>query len=301
MTQSLFDIIFRGDILPGQQIAAVKSRLAKLFNTDASTIDALFAGGAVPLKRNLDQAGADQYLAVLRRAGADVQAVAAGSIKAAPRRNRGPGADSRPAAPASSQPRQTLRQRLAAEAAAGPAVSPDRSPDASLSSGATRSAASQTSDSGQQAAVNQPAPEALPRAVAGSEAESADLSLRPVGSDMLDAAERQPPQPLVVDTSGLSLRAAEGNLVDSDELARPEPVVVGDIDFSLDEPGADLLRQSERRPPAAVSVQLPELEVAPAGSDLGQKKAPPPPPPPDTSAIALVSIDQTVADGSGES
>ncbi|NHN37044.1 hypothetical protein G8764_07055 [Pseudomaricurvus alcaniphilus] len=290
MTQSLFDIIFRGDILPGQQIAAVKSRLAKLFNTDASTIDALFTGGAVPLKRNLDRAGAEQYLAVLRRAGADVQAVAAGSIKAAPRRNRGSAADSGSAAPAGGQPRQTLRQRLAAEAAAGPAVSPDRSPDASLSS-----------DSGQQAAVNQPAPEALPRAVAGSETESADLSLRPVGSDMLDAAERQPPQPLVVDTSGLSLRAAEGNLVDSDELSRPQPVVVGDINFSLDEPGADLLRQSERRPPAAVSVQLPELEVAPAGSDLGQKKAPPPPPPPDTSAIALVSIDQAVADGSGES
>src|SRR5690606_29626788 len=84
MTETLFDIVFRGDIVPGHNIAQVKQRLAQLFKVDAGRIDALFSGGAVPLKRNLDKSTAEKYRATLHKAGAEVQVRPVGSAGAKP-------------------------------------------------------------------------------------------------------------------------------------------------------------------------------------------------------------------------
>lgn len=69
---SQFDIIFRGDIVFGQQLADVKLRLQQLFKSDAAKIDALFTGRPVPLKRNLDESTANKYRDALLKAGAMV-------------------------------------------------------------------------------------------------------------------------------------------------------------------------------------------------------------------------------------
>lgn len=82
MAEPLFDIVFRGDIVLGHAIADVKARLGQLFKVDAAKVDVLFAGGAVPLKRNVDQATAEKYKAVLTKAGAQVQIRPAGKDKA---------------------------------------------------------------------------------------------------------------------------------------------------------------------------------------------------------------------------
>ena len=70
---SQFDIIFRGDIVFGHQLADVKLRLQQLFKSDAAKIDSLFTGRPVPLKRNLDEATANKYRDALLKAGAMVE------------------------------------------------------------------------------------------------------------------------------------------------------------------------------------------------------------------------------------
>lgn len=84
MTDALFDIVFRGDIVPGHNIAEVKQHLAQLFKVDAGRIDALFSGGVVPLKRNLDESTAEKYRATLYKVGAQVQVRPVGSAGAKP-------------------------------------------------------------------------------------------------------------------------------------------------------------------------------------------------------------------------
>jgi predicted nicotinamide N-methyase len=49
MSAPEFDIIFRGDIVFGHQLAEVKAKLQQLFKADAAKIDALFTGRPVPL------------------------------------------------------------------------------------------------------------------------------------------------------------------------------------------------------------------------------------------------------------
>lgn len=72
MSNSEFDIIFRGDIVFGHQLAEVKLKLQQLFKTDAAKIDALFTGRPMPLKRNLDETTAKKYREALLKAGAMV-------------------------------------------------------------------------------------------------------------------------------------------------------------------------------------------------------------------------------------
>lgn len=73
MSAPEFDIIFRGDIVFGHQLADVKLKLQQLFKADAAKVDGLFTGRPVPLKRNLDEATANKYRDALLKAGAMVE------------------------------------------------------------------------------------------------------------------------------------------------------------------------------------------------------------------------------------
>ncbi|PUA28327.1 MAG: hypothetical protein B0W54_17835 [Cellvibrio sp. 79] len=73
MSNSDFDIIFRGDIVFGHQLTDVKLRLQQLFKADAAKIDSLFTGRPVPLKRNLDEVTANKYRDALLKSGAMVE------------------------------------------------------------------------------------------------------------------------------------------------------------------------------------------------------------------------------------
>lgn len=83
MSEQRYDLIFRGDIVLGQDLAQVKARLQQLFKADAARIDALFSGRPVTLKRDLDEESAKKYQQVLARAGAEVTLASAGELKAA--------------------------------------------------------------------------------------------------------------------------------------------------------------------------------------------------------------------------
>lgn len=66
----LFDVIFEGRLIPGRDPVVVKAALAELFNAPAETIDRLFSGTAVPIKKNIDHATAVRYISALKEAGA---------------------------------------------------------------------------------------------------------------------------------------------------------------------------------------------------------------------------------------
>jgi len=72
MDNALYDIFFRGGIVPGESIDTVKGNLAKLFKANASQIDAMFSGRAIVIKKSLSKDAALQYQAAMEKAGAKV-------------------------------------------------------------------------------------------------------------------------------------------------------------------------------------------------------------------------------------
>ena len=255
-SESLFDIVFRGDILPGHQLMDVKQRLGQLFKADANKINALFTGGAVPLKRNLEKAVAEKYVKALNQAGAEVQLMAAGALAARAKNRKAPTPrrEAPKSAPQSaSQPssqKMTLAERLAAQ---------EREAEAAA---------------------------AAPQAEAQAEDESG-LSLAPVGADVLKPEERQVVEAVQVDTSDLSVREAQGNLLDASERQTVVPVAVDTDGLTLGAVGEDLLDDSDKRHDEVLELDLSGFDLAEPGADMGQLKPDAPPPPPDTSNIHL--------------
>jgi 3-isopropylmalate dehydratase small subunit len=65
-----YRILFNGDLEAGQELPAVKERLAQLFKTSPEQINKLFTGKPVTINNNLDYTAAQEYIAVLKNAGA---------------------------------------------------------------------------------------------------------------------------------------------------------------------------------------------------------------------------------------
>jgi len=260
MSDERFDIIFRGDILPGQQLVEVKARLKQLFKTDDARIDALFGGGVTPLKRNLDKAAAEKYRSVLNRAGADIQVASAGKVQArqapvrAKPKARAMPEEVSPVDAAVARP-MTLKERLEAQQAERQTMVPE---------GAANRAE-----------------------VADVEPSEPSWSLAAAGSDLLDEADRQTVVAVAVDVSALSLRPAEGELLDDSEKTKVEAVAVDVSGLALGELGADLLNDEEKRQVNALQVDTAAMELAPTGSDLGQIKDERPKINPDISGLSL--------------
>ena len=72
MDNVLYDIFFRGGVMPGESTDIVKGNLAKLFKANSTQIDAMFSGKAIVIKKNLSKSAALQYQAAMEKAGAKV-------------------------------------------------------------------------------------------------------------------------------------------------------------------------------------------------------------------------------------
>lgn len=235
MSEQQFDIIFRGDIVFGHQLADVKARLQQLFKADAAKVDALFSGRPVPLKRGLDQASAQKYKEALIKAGAQVDIVAAGETKPTP--------VVQPVA----APALNLAQRLELQAAA------DK--DAAEKEAARR---------------EQIAREQAEKAAAEgtTNAAQSDWSLAPVGSYLLKPTERAAEEAIEIDTSAISLRAEGGNILDASEQAPAPQAVVVAPDFEVAEVGADLVNADEKLELPLLELELADWTLADLGEDL---------------------------------
>ncbi len=281
MSNQEFDIIFRGDIVFGHQLADVKLRLQQLFKADAAKVDALFSGRPVPLKRGLDLASAEKYKEALTRAGAQVDIVAAGETKPVSAPVARPIPAQPVVTPVPAVVPLTLAQRLELQAAA------DKD--------AAEKVAVKREDEVREQAARDAAQGVTPSSAKG------DWSLAPVGSYMLQPSEHVIEEPIAVDTSAISLRPAEaGNILDANE--QPPEVIATVIapNFDVAEAGVDLIRADEKmdlplleieledwgladlgehlisateKPQVAVPViHIPDVGLAPAGEDLGQLK-----------------------------
>lgn len=65
-----FDLVFRGEIVPGNSLEEVKQRVAASFSLDSAAADQLFSGSSIRLKRGVDKATAERILQRLTDAGA---------------------------------------------------------------------------------------------------------------------------------------------------------------------------------------------------------------------------------------
>ena len=70
MTESTYSVIFRGDLEPGYTVADVKANFAALFKAGPETVEKLFSGRPLAIKKGLSQAQAEQLQATLSRNGA---------------------------------------------------------------------------------------------------------------------------------------------------------------------------------------------------------------------------------------
>lgn len=69
MTETRFNVVFDGTLLPGVDLTTAKYNLAELFKSDVAAIERLFSDAPVALKRDLPQADAQKYLDALIGAG----------------------------------------------------------------------------------------------------------------------------------------------------------------------------------------------------------------------------------------
>jgi len=68
--EGFFEVVFDGRLVPGRELADVKATVASLFKAKPESVERLFSGQPVTIKKDLDYQGALRYLAALKEAGA---------------------------------------------------------------------------------------------------------------------------------------------------------------------------------------------------------------------------------------
>ncbi|BBP67377.1 hypothetical protein PHLH5_49180 [Pseudomonas sp. Cab53] len=81
MSETRFNIVFDGALMPGVDTTTAKLNLAELFKSDVSAIERLFSGRKVALKSNLSQSEAQKYLEALNKSGIDARIEAEPSLQ----------------------------------------------------------------------------------------------------------------------------------------------------------------------------------------------------------------------------
>jgi len=248
-----YNVYFAGQIQPGQDLASVRDKLAKLFKADPQTLDKLFSVKAQLLKRDCDQATALTYKAALERAGAQP------IVKA----SETPEAVQKPIAPAPEKT-QSAAERIAALAAA-----PDED--------AYRSATAAPPTSEQQAEIAQ---DGINLAPSGTEVLRADERPAPVTVEVdtssleIDAtaqrlSEEASPPPTAPDTSHLDMGDVGEMIPNLPSNQAPLSPDTGAIDLAPQ--GTDF---TDCTPPAAEAptLDLSGMDLAPAGAEVLEEK-----------------------------
>ncbi|KPA99026.1 MULTISPECIES: DUF805 domain-containing protein [Pseudomonas] len=75
MSNTRFKIVFDGTLLPGVEQTTAQFNLAELFKSDMTSVEKLFNGHPIALKRDLSATEAQSYLQALRNTGIDARIV----------------------------------------------------------------------------------------------------------------------------------------------------------------------------------------------------------------------------------
>lgn len=255
MSDELFNVVFRGDIVPGQGLPDVKLRFAQVFRLEADKVDGYFSGKPIVLKKDCDRATAEKFKTVLHQAGALVDIKSANAPVPAPR-------------PAPIKPQ-----------ASAPSPSPAPVASSSAVEDEVWSLSSRGSD------LLKPEERIVPTPVQVSIEHIQLVKRNPFAMDAEEPLEHErdmtPPQ---LDVSALQLAQVGSTLVDYQEF---QPRELDLSALSLDAVGADLVRADEQMPMMSVELDISDINLAPAGGDLGQLQEPPPPPAPATDHLTF--------------
>src|SRR5690554_4145636 len=99
----MFQLVFKGECVPGTDPAAVRNNAKALFKASVEQLDRMFSGQPVVIRNKLEQVQAEKYQAVLKKHGmvAYVKPMAgAAPSRPQPRQEPAPSAPERPASPA---------------------------------------------------------------------------------------------------------------------------------------------------------------------------------------------------------
>ncbi|MEN8247124.1 MAG: DUF898 family protein, partial [Thermodesulfobacteriota bacterium] len=72
MSDHRYSVVYRGKLLPGVDVSAVKSKLMATFPLNEKQVEAILKGKRVVLKKNADEATAKRLGMALKRAGMDI-------------------------------------------------------------------------------------------------------------------------------------------------------------------------------------------------------------------------------------
>lgn len=214
MAHPEFDIYFRGEVLPDQDIEQVKQKIAALFKADENRLAQLFSGKVNVIKKGADKATALKYQQAFKTAGAKALITQA-----------------KPVAQKSAQASESPAPRQAAPAvqSAAPSVTGVESDWGVLPAGSDLLKPDERN--------NQPDVEV-------------DTSAIKMVSPFAEPEVEEKPVPPAPDTSHISVAEAGADMNPD----RTEPVEELDLDlseFSVAEPGAQLKDAEEKAPPAA--------------------------------------------------
>lgn len=87
MESEKFNLVFKGEVLPKQDVQEVKQNIASLFKLPMATVDKLFSGQSIVLKKGLDLTAANRYRVAIKKAGARVNLVKASIVAPSPQVN----------------------------------------------------------------------------------------------------------------------------------------------------------------------------------------------------------------------
>ena len=232
MTDGKFDLVFRGELVPGADLAQVKSNLARLFKMDPTKVEKLFAGKAIVLKRNMDLDAAGKYRVAIKKAGARVDTI-----------------PSRPAEPA--QPKGVAEPQPQRQAARSPSPQPAtdaREPAPPLPEVSEVDGGLSMAPVGTDVLSSGERQEVPPRQV-----DTSGLSLREAGGQLVDDNEKSAPPAVKVAPQGLDLAPAGADVLRPDERRAGAEVKVDLTGLELAPPG-DRLEAPKTPPPPAPDV-----------------------------------------------
>lgn len=247
MSASLFDLYFSGQCIANAPLEAVKKNLATVFKADAARIESLFNGQTHCIKKGLDQAAAQKYQAILRKAGAviEVRAQAATTQQTMAERLGKIASKAAPASPASNDTPPPEPENNNSEAPfeygltlarpGSPLLRPEERASQSTPDTKVKAPELETLESYTRLSQEPPPPPPAPDTSALSTAESYER-----------LSEEPPPPPPAPNTDFLSVAETGSRLApDMEALAKLDLPELDNLELSP--PGADLLTEHERK------------------------------------------------------
>lgn len=190
-----FEVVFKGEVIEGQDVAATRANIGKLFNADEAKIERLFSGSSVVIKKDLDEATANKYIGAFKKAGAVATvrntAIEETNEPAAAQTSAAPAPTSTPTPSAASNSNTSFEH--SAEASQHVTKAPKTSFD--LDSNPDLSSLSLRENTGN---LFEPSAE-----VADVDIDTSEFTLAATGSDL--AEKKEDIAPLNADLSGISL------------------------------------------------------------------------------------------------